>query len=306
MRRAKIAVVCKGPDSLKLIIFLPYFSLNTSVLLTITGHPILQLEPDDFKCYVFDPVTMNGGIGALMLSIMTSIICFIHWFEIKILMFDKLGIHLWDRTATDILSMNYHAYIMYHEDDERWVEQKLLPNLDNNYSIYVPAREPRTHSIKAEDRADKFSKCHRVIVVLSQKFIDNDELMVQFFHAHQHENSPSRKRFLILIMLDDNIDFRDHHIFKSYVFVKYFVPVCERKNQLHGCCGGVCLLPNTLCCVCFLQRWRYGRSVRQLDDTELGIESDELTYETPLPTPSEAFWRRLRYWLPVVSQTEMT
>ena len=141
---------------------------------------------------------------------------------------------------------------------------------------------------------------------ISQKFIDDDELMVQFFHAHQHENSPSRKRFLILIMLDDNIDFRDHHIFKSYVFVKYFVPVCERKNWLQGCCGGVCWLLNNLCCVCFPQRWRYGRSVRQPDDTELCIESDELTYETPLPTPREAFWRRLRYWLPVVSQTKIT
>lgn len=161
---------------------------------------------------------------------MTSVAVYVYSFELKIILFEKLNLHPFDRSSVDSESLDYDLYLMYNYADSPWATEKLLPGLEKfGYRVYVPERDMGIGEITAEARANAFASTHRVLVVVSQKFIDSGESMKEFFHAHEHENSTTRKRYLVLVKLNEKINYRTYDIFKKYMSTNFFVSVKSRK-----------------------------------------------------------------------------
>ena len=198
----------------------------------VVAYPIVQLEKTDFHCpgVVLYLAPIFISVAITIATLMTTITVYIYSFELKILLFEKLNLHPFDRTKVDSEDLQYDVYLMYNYKDARWATEKLLPGLEKlGYRVYVPDRDMGIGVITAEARSQAFSQTHRVVVVVSQRLIDNVESMNEFFHAHEHENSAIRKRFLVLIKLNKIIDYGDHDIFKKYISTNYFVSVRSSK-----------------------------------------------------------------------------
>lgn len=169
----------------------------------------------------------------MITTIMTSISVYIYSFELKILLFEKLNLHPFDRSKHDEDDKDYDVYLMYSDADLIWATQNLLPGIEKlGFRVFVAERDMELGAITAEARASALTRSHRVVVVVSQKFINSEVSMNEFYHADAHENSATRKRFLVLIKLikpNEKIDYKTHDIFKKYMSTNFFVSVRSRK-----------------------------------------------------------------------------
>ncbi|XP_067935780.1 toll-like receptor 13 [Watersipora subatra] len=191
-------------------------------------YPIVQMEEKDFVCQgiLLYLGTILGLSFTVVTVIMVSIACYIYEFEIKVLLFEKLNWHPFDKQIEDE-EKEHDAYLMYCTEDESWVISTLLAGLERSgYRTCVPDRDFTIGASTAEEMAQAFSKTHRVIVVISQSFVDNTNAMSDFFHAYNHDRSATQKRFLVLIKLQKDVKFGDRNeIFKRYISTNYYVSV---------------------------------------------------------------------------------
>lgn len=199
--------------------------------LCFVAHPIVQLDLNkDFICEGVDEfIAAIAAIGALICVVIATVMVgtsiYIYRFEIKILLFEKLNWHPFDKQDWTE-DKEYDLYLMYDRKDESWTINTLLVGLERlGYRTCVSDRDFALGSSTAAEMAESFTKTHRVVVVVSQSFVDNDNAMSDFYHAYQHDRSPTGRRFLILINLNNNINFRDRHIFKKYISTNYFIPI---------------------------------------------------------------------------------
>ena len=191
-----------------------------------TAIPIVQMEKDDFKCEKIEAYETIAALIALLIFVtITTISCYVYRFEIKVLLFEKLNWHPFDKQETDEGKL-HDVYLMYCQADESWVLSTLLVGLTNcGYKTCVPDRDFAVGASTASEMAEAFSNTHRVLVVVSQSFINNKYAMSDFYHAYEHDRSATRRRFLVLVKLREKINFGKHEIFKKYLSTNYFLPI---------------------------------------------------------------------------------
>ena len=208
-----------------------FFCVN-NISLYIAAYPIVQMEKKDFKCEsIIDYILTIISLCSLVITtIIMSISCYIYRFEIKIHLFEKLDWHPFDKTKNEE-NKEYDVYLLYCRNDEEWVINTLLVGLKHyGYRTCVPDRDFTVGASTAEEMSSAFSKTHRVLVVVSQSFIDDVNAMSDFYHAYEHDRSVTRGRFLVLIKLQNKINFGERQeIFKRYLSTNYFVPVKSRS-----------------------------------------------------------------------------
>lgn len=196
---------------------------------------ILMNEDEDFPCdndskYVKYIPVITVFAMLFILTMVVSMTIHIYAFELKILLFEKLNLHPLDRNKDDRTRKSYDAYLMYCDDDYRYATETLLVGLERcGYRIYVPDRDMALGAITAEARANALADSHRVIVVISQKFVNDDRSMCAFLHAFDHDNAPTRQRYLVLIRLRRKINFRHHDVFKKYLSTNFFVAANSKR-----------------------------------------------------------------------------
>ena len=181
-----------------------------------------------------------GTIAAIACLVVASIIIFITCYnyecEIKILLFEKFNWHPFDKQECEE-NKEHDVYLMYSHEDEFWVMNTLLEGLEKSgYRTFVPDRDFTVGASTADEMSNAFSKTRRVLVVISQKFINNRNAMSDFYHAYEHDRSSTGKRFLVLIKLKEKINFGERHkIFQRYLNTNYFVPIQARYfwSRLH-------------------------------------------------------------------------
>ena len=190
------------------------------------------MEKEEFVCEGIIPYMGTiFGLGCLVVTfVIISITCYVHEFELKIILFEKLNWHPFDNQEEPI-SKDYDVYLMYCQKDEHWVINTLLAGLERSgYRTCVPDRDFTVGAATAEEMAEAFEKTHRVLVVISQNFIDDVNSMSDFHHAYSHDRFSAQTRFLVFVKLREKINFRQQHeIFKRYLSTNYFVPVNARK-----------------------------------------------------------------------------
>ena len=166
----------------------------------------------------------------MLATVITSITIYIYSFELKILLFEKFNLHPFDRTNQDHQQKDYDVYLMYCDADFNLAVHTLLPGLERlGYRVFVPERDMELGAVTAEARANALTRSHRAVVLVSQSFIDSQSSMTEFFHAYEHENSATRKRFLVLIKLSEKINYKNYDIFKKYFSTNFFVSVTSKK-----------------------------------------------------------------------------
>ena len=188
------------------------------------------MDKEEFQCEYSKAYETVAALTALMIFIIiTSISCYVYRFEIKVLLFEKLDWHPFDKQEEDD-GRKHDVYLMYCQADESWVINTLLVGLNKfGYKTCVPDRDFTAGASTAAEMAEAFSKTHRVLVVVSQSFVNNKYAMSDFYHAYEHARSATRRRFLVLVKLREKIDFGRHDIFKKYLSTNYFLPIRIRS-----------------------------------------------------------------------------
>lgn len=99
---------------------------------------------------------------------------------------------------------NYHDIVLLHLDYEEWIANTLEPELKKvGFNVFIPVIDIPLGTIYDQEMAKAFENTHRVIVVLSQKFIEDKEISMRgFYAAHSHVNPAKRKQFLVLIKME--------------------------------------------------------------------------------------------------------
>ena len=189
------------------------------------------MEKEDFNhCEELNIYATTAALIAfIIVASITSISCYVYRFEIKILLLEKLDWHPFDKQKEDD-GKKHDVYLMYCQADESWVINTLLVGLNKfRYKTCVPDRDFTVGASTAAEMAEAFSKTRRVLVVLSQSFVNNKYAMSDFYHAYEHDRSATRRRFLVLVKLREKIDFGRHDIFKKYLSTNYFLPIRIRS-----------------------------------------------------------------------------
>ena len=96
----------------------------------------------------------------------------------------------------------YDAYLMYCESDYRWAQQTLLVGLENRrYRIVDPLRDSALGRITKEETNEFLRQSHRVIVVVSQRFLRDGKVMSDSYRAETHGQANGNKRYIIMIQM---------------------------------------------------------------------------------------------------------
>ena len=168
-------------------------------------------------------------ISLLVTIIIISISCYIYDFELKILLFEKLNLHPFDKQLRDT-EKEYDIFLLYNRDDEVWVVNTLRVGLEEfGYKLCIGARDFTVGAANTAELANALTNSHRVIVVVSQSFINNDRDMSDFYHACEYQSATTRQRFIILVKIRERLNFRDHDVLKTYLSTNYFVPIRARR-----------------------------------------------------------------------------
>lgn len=191
-----------------------------------TEYPIVQLEEEDFVCTGIEAyLSTIASLSALVIVVVAlTITCYKYEFEIKIHLFEKFNWHPFDKQDREI-GKEYDVYLMYCKDDEGYAINTLLVGLEQfGYKVFIGVRDFTIGASTAAEMAEAFSKSHRVLVVVSQKFLNNKYAMSDFYHAYEHDRSATRRRFLVLVKLRERLNIEQHDIFKKYLSTDYFLP----------------------------------------------------------------------------------
>lgn len=170
-----------------------------------------------------------AGSAAVIAIFILVLTCFSYRFEISVLIYEKLNLHPFDR-QTEEPDKKYDTYIMYADHDYRWAQNTLLVGLERNrYRVADSLRDSMPGRCTEEEMAEFISQSHRVLVVLSKHFIEDESLMSDFYRAETQGKSYGNRRFLIIVTLQKNINIRDHPVFARYINTNYFIPHNSRR-----------------------------------------------------------------------------
>lgn len=103
--------------------------------------PIVELDKDDFQCdYEANYIWVVCGLVTVIITfIMVATICYKYRDELKIILFEKFNIHIFDKQ--ELHSKKYDAYLLYSDNDYCWPQNTLLPRMEPPYKLFVRNRD---------------------------------------------------------------------------------------------------------------------------------------------------------------------
>lgn len=185
------------------------------------------MEKPDFICEgltsYLAPILISPALAILVLILTVTI--YVYNFQLKILIFEKFNLHPFDKDK-EPQQKRYDVYVLCCLADIVWVKDILLEGLENyGYRTCVKERDFSLGGGEAQELSNTFAGTHRVLVVYSQRFINDGKAVSDFYHAYQYSKTLSRKRFLVFVKLDGRINFKEHKIFQNYLSTNSFVHV---------------------------------------------------------------------------------
>ena len=189
----------------------------------------MQLEAQDFNCEESD---YRSSIASSVLPVLISLILAgfaVYWqFEIAVFLYKSFNWHPFHRQDVE-QGNEYDAYLMYCDSDYRWAQQTLLVGLENRrYRIVDPLRYSALGRITEDETDDFLRQSHRVIVVVSQRFLRDGKVMSDFYRAETHGQANGNKRFIIMIQIHEGIKLIRHAVFLHYIKTNHFIKVTSR------------------------------------------------------------------------------
>ena len=189
------------------------------------------MERDDFVCsgmQNFWPYIML--ITALIL-LTIILLCFVYYyrFEITVIIFEKLNWHPFDK-QDEGLGKIYDAYLMYCDSDHKYAQNTILKGLEKKgYRKADHQRERELGALTEEETAKFLEQSHRVIVVVSQNVLSDTKVMHDFYRAESQGKARGKKRFIIMVVMHDKLNFGNHPVFLYYINTNYFIKATSNR-----------------------------------------------------------------------------
>ena len=187
----------------------------------------MQLEAQDFNCEESDyQSTITGSVLPVLIGLLLAGFAFYWQFEIAVFLYKSFNWHPFHRQEEE-QGKKYDAYLMYCDSDYRWAQQTLLVGLENRrYRIVDPLRDSALGRITEED--EFLRQSHRVIVVVSKRFLSDGKVMSDFYRAETHGQANGNKRYIIMIQMHEGIKFNRHAVFLHYIKTNHFIKLTCR------------------------------------------------------------------------------
>ena len=189
------------------------------------------MDRANFRCP--RDIAIAVSISSCATFLIALAIVYIFRLDIQILLFEHFNIRPFYGAKDKRTDFNTDAYLLYNDKDEHFAEVLLKDLEKEGYQVYCPAADPNYGRCSVEVRSEKLDQTHRVLVVLSQAFVDSEESMRQFVHANEHRDSSTiRDRFFVFISLDQNINIGENSILKSYIRTRTYIQFKNNYKRL--------------------------------------------------------------------------
>ena len=173
--------------------------------------PMISVKDGDFIC-LKDEI-LGGGLPLKVAYILGTLIFilvlsgFIYRFreEIKLLIFTRLRWHPFDRVDDSDPSKIYDAFVSYSSRDREWVLNTLREKLESEdppYKLCIHDRDFLVGAPIFQNIFDSVKTSRRMIMVLSNNFLQSEWCMLEFRAAHR-KVLRDRTNYLIIVLLDD-------------------------------------------------------------------------------------------------------
>lgn len=150
------------------------------------------------------PLVIIMPILMIALILSTILIC-IYRKELKVWLYTKYGIRLFERNNFPAESEKlFDAFVSYSKKDEHFVSQFLAPELEcgsPGYRLCLRYRDLPMSGYVAEAITEAIECSHRTIIVLSEQFLKSEWCRFELKSAHR-EAQCNRKHKLIVVMMD--------------------------------------------------------------------------------------------------------
>lgn len=141
----------------------------------------------------------------LLIIILTTILICIYRRELKIWLYNKYGIRLFERNNFQPESEKlFDAFVSYSKKDEQFVSQFLAPELEcgsPGYRLCLRYRDLPMSGYVAEAITEAIECSHRTIIVLSEQFLKSEWCRFELKSAHR-ESQLNRKHKLVVVVMD--------------------------------------------------------------------------------------------------------
>ena len=201
----------------------PEFCQDTITVFNNTKTEIKTL--DQSSVAAISSVLVIICMGAIIFAV-----CFWNREFIKLWCFVKFGWKFHHAKHTDDANRPYDAFVCYNNMDEHFVVRDLVPYLENNlnnrqgHKLCVHYRDFAVGASIAESIITAIDNSKRVIMVLSDSFLDSEWCQYEFQTAH-HRLLREKKNRIIMILLDEiNNDKLDKEL-KLYLKTRTYVKI---------------------------------------------------------------------------------
>ena len=183
---------------------------------TNQAKPLVLIKDEDFVCKtsIRTDVTANENIKAISSYVIAGFLfVLLIWFaliyrfrkELKLIMYTRFNWHPFDRSDDSDPSKIYDAFVSFNIRDKQWVKETLQAQLENNspaYKLCIHYRDFIPGATIADNILENVKKSRRMIMVLSNNFIQSEWCMLEFRAAHRRVLK-GRANYLIIVLFDD-------------------------------------------------------------------------------------------------------
>ena len=206
------------------------------------AKPLVLVEDTDFVCrgtvetshVENDSIkTISSYVLAGFLFIMLVLVGLIYRFrkEIKLVLYTRFNWHPFDRVDDSDPSKIYDAFVSFNAGDREWVKENLHNKLENHnppYKLCIHYRDFVPGAPIVDNILRNVKKSRRMIMVLSQNFIQSEWCMLEFRTAHR-KVLEGRANYLIIVLFDDvNVDTLDDEL-KLYLRTNTYLSVQSKS-----------------------------------------------------------------------------
>ena len=178
-------------------------------------------------------IAMSTALSLFVLGMLTYGVLFWNREFLKVWCFVKFGWKWHQKETEDDAQRTYDAFVSYSSDDEQFVIRELVPYLEENqrrrpgYRLCVHYRDFAVGASIAESIISAVKHSKRVIIILSENFIQSEWCQFEFQKAYHQLLEEKRNRIIMILLHDINNQMLDNQLgdyLKTRTYVRYGDP----------------------------------------------------------------------------------
>lgn len=201
---------------------------------TNQAKPLVSVEDSHFVCE--DDFESSATVKEIVLYVVASflsgtiillLVVYAMRKEIKLILYTRFNWHPFDQVEDTDPTKIYDAFVSFNVRDKEWVTNTLQKKLEEQnppYKLCIHYRDFIPGATIAANILENVKKSRRVIMVLSQHFVESEWCMLEFRAAHRRVLK-GRVNFLIIVLFDEvNVDNLDDEL-KLYLKTNTYLSV---------------------------------------------------------------------------------